>query len=244
MPVYLRLSKEKTLNLKHLVILLLFIPLLSEGQLYREDARPEPGKAWQRVGVKAGIGISTISSDGFKNPIPQVGVQGGLYYRISLSKRFHFQPELSAAYKGAKFDGENDTGFNYTRLGLFYMDLPLYLVMSLDDKGKHNLMVAPTVSFLMRPNLYINKEYYPTFTTLPLKRFTYGVTAGYMFSLGSIGFQVAAKFDLVSIAGDFETFNTPGDGGSSGTLQLRELNPPLTKVDRLLNRSIELSLYF
>ncbi len=232
------------MNHKLICILLFLLPFGVQAQLYRSDSKPEPGKPWQQIGVKAGAGFATISSDGFRDPRVQVGVQGGVYYRISLGGRFHFQPELSAAYKGAKFDRGTDTGFVYTRLGLFYMDMPLYLVASLDEKEKHNLMLGPNVSFLMRPNLYILNEYYPTFTELPLNRFSFGLVGGYLFSSKHIGVQVAFKYGLTSIAGDFANYNTPGNGGSNGTLYLKDLNPPLTNVKRLMNRSLEISLYF
>lgn len=230
-----------------LALIILFglcIPNLSSAQLYRDSDNTEPGRRLQRVGVRAGTAISWISAPNIPNKVPQVGVQGGIYYRLQLSKKIHYNPELSASFKGSKFNPDIDTGYYFTRLGLFYIESPQYLMFTFDKAEKHNLMIGPVVSYLARPTLFIKNEAYPTFTDLPLKRWEFSVNVAYMFNTEYVGIQVAYKHGLTNIAKNFSNYGTPGNNGSQGTLYLNEVNPSLSNVKAIYNRGIEITLYF
>ncbi|MDX5321222.1 MAG: PorT family protein [Bacteroidota bacterium] len=228
--------------------LLLFAGSIS-AQQYRKDEEDDPNSRAQKVGVRIGIGNYWLQAPEMKKGNPLIGVQGAMYYRIAFGKRFDLNVELGANYKGSKFPiNANDTGQVYSRLGLFYGEMPILGMISLDKKKQHILMLGPTVSYLIKPSLFIGStyisSYYPTFTTLPLKRLEFAATLGYMFSSEYIGLYIGYKHGLTNIAGDFANANIPRDSGNAAPRTLNDVSPSLSGVKSIFNRSIELSLYF
>lgn len=231
------------MEIKRLVFALLcLVPLLSQGQFYRQDEDEEPGRFAQKLGVKIGLTNSWLVSDGLQNGRSQIGLQGAAYYRIKLREKFQLHAELGAAYRGSRF---SNSPTQYSRLGLFYLELPLYAMIPLDKKEQHFIMAGPIVSHLVRPAFFVGNELYPTFTDLPLRKFDYLLGAAYHFSTEFVGIQIAYKYGLNNISkGDWTRHPTPGSGGSNGKLYLFEVTPSLGNISRITNQSIEISLYF
>lgn len=247
--VFLKFLKEKALK-PSIAFIVFYMFLISglQAQHYRKD-EVEPDSRPQKVGVRIGFGNYWLRAPEMRDGSPQFGVQGAIYYRIALSKRFDLNTELGACYRGSKFPvGDNDTGYVYSRLGLFYMELPVLAMISLDEKKNHILVVGPTLSYLAKPSLFIGTDYlssyYPTFTRLPLNRWEVGAALGYMFSSKYIGLYIGYKHGLTNVAGDFSNADYPRDAGNRSPQSLFQVSPSLRNVKNIFNRSIEVSLYF
>lgn len=219
-----------------------FSPLAALAQQYQDDENDNDKFIPHKVGIKVGIAPSWLNAPGMPNQRYQIGLQGGFYYRVNFNKkRLHLQTELSAAFRGAKF---NNKETEYRRLGLFYMDLPVYLMYSFDDDHKRNILFGPMLSYLIRPSLYIGNELYPTFTNMPLKKFDFSLALAYLKSFDKIGLSAGFKYGLLNISkGSFETHPEPGAGGSH-VVYLREVKPDLSSANTIKNLSVELSLFF
>ncbi len=230
-------------NCAFLLLFFLFVGSLS-AQQYRKDENDEkPGSIPQKVGVRIGLGRYWLNAPEMMKSDGQVGVQGAIYYRFGLHKRFDLNLELGACYRGSKFSGA-DTGNFYSRLGLFYMELPILGIISMDGNKKHNILVGPTFSYLIKPSLFIRKDYYPAFTNMPIKKWEIAATLGYMYSGEYVGVYIGYKHGLNNLANGFDTFDVSRDFGNEAPSMFSDINPSLAGVKTLMNRSIEFSLYF
>ena len=233
------------MNRSVLVSLLLFASSLTFAQQYRKSEDDNPNQRAQKVGVRIGIGTSWLKAPELRDGSPQVGVQGAIYYRMNFGKRLNLQAEFGAAYRGQNFPfSDDDPGNYYTKLGLFYLEMPLLALVALDENQKHNLMVGPVVSYLVKPSLFIRRDYYPAFTVLPIKKWEFGVSAGYLLSTKYIGLYAGMKIGLNNLAGDFANYDIARDSGNESPQKLSEVTPSLSTVKTLFNRTFELSLYF
>lgn len=230
-------------NCAFLLLFFLFVGSLS-AQQYRKDENDEkPGSIPQKVGVRIGLGRYWLNAPEMMKSDGQVGVQGAIYYRFGLHKRFDLNLELGACYRGSKFSGA-DTGNFYSRLGLFYMELPILGIISMDGNKKHNILVGPAFSYLIKPSLFIRKDYYPAFTAMPIKKWEIAATLGYMYSGEYVGVYIGYKHGLNNLANGFDTFDVSRDFGNEAPSMFSDINPSLAGVKTLMNRSIEFSLYF
>jgi hypothetical protein len=88
-----------------------------------------------RVGIKAGVGLSTLTGNDANNFKNQFGFQAGIMADIPLTSLLAFHPELLYSQKGAKIGGSGSYaagGALYAvsqdgKLRLGYLDLPLLL---------------------------------------------------------------------------------------------------------------------
>jgi hypothetical protein len=232
--------------LKHKILYFLIILLSASSgmaQQYRKDDQEDPNAKPQKLGVRIGVGRNWLYAPEMQKSIGQIGLQGAAYYRLGIRKRFDLNLELGACYRGTRFD-EKDTGNVYSRLGLFYVEMPLLGIYSFDEKKKHNLMFGPCVAYLVKPALYIGNDYYPAFTNLPIKKWDFSLALGYLLSGDYVGLYVGYKHGLNNLAGDFGRFNIPRDFGNNSPAYLDEVRPRLDNVKNIFNRSIELSFYF
>lgn len=206
------------------------------------ETESESGKPY-KLGIKAGFTPTWIEAPNMQNNKVQIGLQGGFYYRWNFNrKRLHLQTELTAAFKGAKFANSES---EYKRLSLFYMDVPVYLMLSLDDKHSHNVLFGPVISYLVRPGFYIGNELNPSFTHMPLKDFDFGLSAAYLKSFDMVGLSLAMKFGLRNIAQyNLADYTSAASGGTNTSIYLKDINPSLNGVDFIRNLSLEFSILF
>jgi len=226
-----------------LLLFFLLVGSLSAQQYRKDEDNEKPGTIPQKVGVRIGLGRYWLNAPEMAKGNGQFGVQGAVYYRFGLHKRLDLNIELGACYRGSKFSGP-DTGFYYSRLGLFYMEMPIQAIISLDKNKTHNIMVGPAFSYLVKPSLFIRKDYYPAFTTMPIKKWEISATLGYLYSTEYIGIYIGYKHGLNNLANGFDTFDVPRDFGNAAPSNLSDVHPSLSGVKTLMNRSIEFSLYF
>lgn len=216
--------------------------MLVQSQHYRKDEEDDPNALPQKLGIKIGISPTWVNAPGMVNTRTQVGLQGGFYYRINLNrKNIHLHTEVTANFRGARFDNGKE---GYSRLGLFYMDIPVYLMISFDKKQDHNLLFGPVFSHLVRPTLFVYDDPLPRFSDLPLKRYDIAAGLTYIRSFELIGLSVGFKYGLSNIVkSSFAEFGTPSSSGTKA-IYLKDIQPSLAPVNSIKNLGFEFSLYF
>lgn len=234
--------------MKHKLLLFFSLLLFASSvtaQQYQKDEEDDPTRRPQKLGVRIGFGTYWLNAPEMRKGSAQLGVQGAIYYRMAFGKKLDINLELGACYRGSRFPfSETDTGFYYTRLGLFYMEMPLLAMVSLDKKKQHVLMFGPSVSYLLKPSLFIRNGYYPDFTQMPIKKWELSACLGYMMSFNYIGVYFGYKHGITNIAGDFANQDFPRDSGNALPQNLSEVSPALKDVKSIFNRTFEISLYF
>lgn len=227
---------------KHIVLLAIGILLCSIGksQFYNaeQDGFDPQTKRKDKLGIRVGFGITRLNSDQLVNTRLARGYQGAFYYRVNLFKGFHLNAEMGASIKGSLFNN-GDSG--YTQLSILYFDMGLLGFIQLTSDYKHNLVVGIQSSKLMRSSLYVGPEQYASYLQLPFKKWDHAAVFGYHFNTNYVGFQLALKYGLRNIAGDFYNFNKVSLNNSS---QFSDIKPSMRNVTDVRNMSIELSVYF
>lgn len=202
-------------------------------------------KKKRKVGIRVGLGFTSLTSPQFENPRISRGMQGAIYFRKNFAKGFHFNPEFGASIKGAKFKNDET---EYSRISLFYIDLALLGMINLDNKNKSSIVIGAQGSYLMRSSLYIGRDPIAAFMQLPFKKFDYCAVAGYHFNTSFVGFQLSLKYGLANIAGDFANYNrspaSVGQNNQANFKTFKDVKPSLVNVVDVKNLSVELSLYF
>lgn len=228
---------------KHIILLVAGLLILSSGfaQQYNQelDGFDPNTKRRDKLGIRIGFGITTLNSPELLNTAVSRGYQGAFYYRVNLLKNFHINTEMGASIKGANF---NNGDVGYSQISLLYLDFNLLGMFQLTADNKHNLVVGGQSSRLMRSSLFVGPEQFASYLQLPLKRWDHAAVVGYHFNTQYVGFQLALKYGLRNIAGDFLNFNKESlnDAGS----QFADLNPTMRNIKDIKNFSVELSVYF
>lgn len=233
--------------LKHLTkyILLLTTALLlsisSIAQQYNQelDGFDPNTKRKDKLGIRIGFGITRLNSDELVNTAVSRGYQGAFYYRVNLFKGFHLNTEMGASIKGAKF---NNGDVGYSQLSMLYLDFNLIGMFQLTSDNKHNLIFGVQSSRLMRSSLFVGPEPFASYLQLPFKTWDHAAVTGYHFNTRYVGFQLALKYGLRNIAGDFVNFNKESLNDSGK--QFADLSPTMRNIKSIKNFSVELSVYF
>lgn len=157
------------------------------------------GEDKYRVGLKAGPSASLLLGNALSKPSVNMGFTGGMYFKYKLKGGFHFQTEVSATFRGARFKGNADSGYN--KFSLFYMDAAQLVLYDL-QKGKHThaavLGVQP--SFLIQSWVYSPYyQYRPAARTIALNGADVFVVFGYHYNKKLIGIQSVFKIGLTNI---------------------------------------------
>lgn len=224
-------------------IFLFLFPLLSFSQLYdREvddyDADQKPYK----LGVKAGMTVSGVISDGLKNGYAMRGMHGAFYYRKQLNKKLHFHTEIGGAISGARFRN-GDTG--YSRFSTLYLELPQTIMISLDQKFHNSVFVGLQPSVLLRSQLYVGNDPYASFFELPLNRINVMAVAGYHFNTDVVGFRLAFKYGLLNMNQDLQNYKAQSVNYSVNTnIFFEKLSPPFNISNPIHNWMVDISIYF
>lgn len=223
------------------IVYLLLAPLTLLAQQYHKEEGDDPSKRKQKVGVKIGFCESWVNGNTLQNMRPQTGIQGGVYYRININNSLNLQTELDASYRGARF---NNGELGYSRLALFYIDLPVYLMVNFKGNNKSNLFFGPQLSYMVRSSLFLGNEYFATFSELPLRQFDFAAAAGFHQNFDILGLQLAFKYGLRNIARNFNNYPIPGKSATNGDIPLNDVQPSLRQLTSLRNFSVEFSLSF
>lgn len=230
-------------KIKHSILLVLaaFCWGTTNAQLYNQELdefSPEATKR-DKLGVRLGFGLNTLRSGDLQNTKVTRGYQGAFYYRVNLFKGFHLNSEFGASIRGARHDNGD---LSYSQISLFYFDVNILGMIQLDPGFKHSIIAGVQGSRLMRSSLFIGPEPFPAFLQLPFKKYDLDAVVGYHFNTRYAGFQLALKYGLLNIAGDFASYNK--QSLNNNAVQFIDLKPGLRDVKNIKNLSIELSVYF
>ena len=140
-----------------------------------------------RLGVKAGVGLASISGDGASgtNKKNLVVPSAGLMADISFSDLISFHPELLYSQKGFRYE----SGSNYAQSRLSYLDLPLLLRVKAQGLF---FEAGPQVGFLIAEKDEINVQGVGTMTSTSTDG-TRKVDAGYIVG---VGYQLPQGLEL------------------------------------------------
>lgn len=108
-----------------------------------------------KVGLNAGLNLTTVYGGEFQNPRIKYGFVVGMYYRqpIKKLKNQHLQFDLRAAFRGSSFKNEGDD--HYYKMNLFYLDAPLMDYIQIGKEDKHYLILGVQYSHLINSLLFL-----------------------------------------------------------------------------------------
>jgi len=184
-------------------ILLLFSILLSAGVL---KAQNEENNNPSRFGVKAGVNISNLFANDVVANNAQIGFNGGVFLKISLTNHFAFQPELLLSTQGAElaYNSVSVTGTMTPHLN--YVQVPLLAVFNVSENV--NLQGGLYLASLVGVNIN-NGDDNGTFNfeeELSKSNFNgidYGLVAGIGADINRISFGIRYNYGLNNIGKEF-----------------------------------------
>ena len=195
------------MKLTHLICLLAFG--LSHSLLKAQEEIEAPlqqqnidtdEKTKTKIGVKFTMGMHTFRGNAFDKEKPLYGFGAGVYNIVHLnpSKSLNIQWELNMDFKGSKFSNSKDTTFNYSKISLAYLDLPIYFSMQLNQNERpYHLLMGGQVGYLFRSS--INKSYGQfgeVKTNLPFKPIDIMPAIGIRKDIGNgLYWQLCIKYD-------------------------------------------------
>jgi len=181
-------------------------------------------KAQESVtGIKGGLNLSSLTTDGNDDKNLKLGFHAGLYNKIAISESFAIQPELLYSVKGMKLDYDNSSiADGETKFNLNYIDLPVKLVFNLSEDFE--FQAGPYVSYLVSANLDTDAEVLDYFQIdsedeIDRENFNtldYGLSFGLGFDLQSILVGFNYNLGLNQVAKDDEpSYDLLGDAKNS-----------------------------
>lgn len=162
--------------------------------------------------VKAGGGIATMWGSDTNGMKPHVVAKIGVGIEKPISSNLSIMPSLEVAWKGFKFDTEEqDLGYGMTRLGatynidLLYVQIPILAAYRLPLSSEWNmtLKAGPYVAYCVYDHVKVsaggsslnfNNE-------MDIKKFDAGIDAGFDFEYHRFVFGVEAEMGFLSIGG-------------------------------------------
>lgn len=149
-----------------------------------------------KVGIKFGTGICMLTGNELTNPRPAYSLSGGAYLRYRFKRHWFVQPEVNIAFKGGNFD--NGTS-QYSRIRMYYVDVPVLLMRGLNEKNTSNIFVGLQYSLLLNASLSLKNDPLPSSVAPSVKNNDLAAVIGTQFHTPFVGFQIAAKYGLIDI---------------------------------------------
>lgn len=216
-------------------------------EMFDADGRP------QKLGIKGGLNFTGMPSrelpEGQRdtsfathrllNPKLTYGLHVGAYYRWQISPRIHNQIELAASFRGSRFDNLDSNG--YSRISLFYLDMPVLFHISLDKKKQNNLVIGYQASYLIRGQIFVGRDVLASFSQVPFKKWDHLFVGGYHFNFDRVGLNILLKYGIRNINNGFANFDPPG---SISNQRIQDIRPSLMNVGDIRNYSIEFGISF
>jgi len=176
-----------------IVICLLFSVASANAQHYPDN---EPFK----VGLNAGLNLTSVLGGELQNPGLKYGFVVGMYYRqpIKAIKNNHIQFDLRASFRGSTFSNKGDD--HYRKMHLFYVDAPLMDYIQLGKDGKHFLLAGAQYSQLVNSLMFIHPVgERPISEGIALKNYDISALLGYHFNGYYSGVSMVLTAGLVDI---------------------------------------------
>lgn len=100
-----------------------------------------------RIGIKAGLNLSTLYAENVDDTKMLTGFNLGLFAKFPLSDHFAIQPELYYTMKGAEVKYNNTFVDGTARFNLNYIEVPVLLVINITDFL--NVHAGPYAAYLI-----------------------------------------------------------------------------------------------
>ncbi|MES2779607.1 MAG: outer membrane beta-barrel protein [Bacteroidota bacterium] len=163
-----------------------------------------------KVGIKFGSGVCTLLGNELANPRPSYMLSGGAYLRYRFKRHWFIQPEACITYKGSNF---NNGTAQYQSVRMYYIDVPVLLMLGLNDENTSNVFVGLQYSRLLNASLYLKDAPLPESTAPAIKKDDLAAVLGTQFHTPFVGFQIAVKYGLIDINnGLLPNLNPPNTG--------------------------------
>ncbi|MXS70790.1 outer membrane beta-barrel protein [Flavobacteriaceae bacterium W22] len=168
--------------------ILLGLAIVTSSLSFAQD-KTESSASATRFGLKAGLNLSSINTDGFKG---KAGIYGGIFANIPLGTSVSVQPEVLYNNAGAKVEGMSDV-----KLNLDYISVPIMI--------QYNIMPELYLEAGPQFSAAINKEVKTDAGSADVKDlfrnfdFGVGLGAGYYFT-NNIGITARYAAGLIDIS--------------------------------------------
>lgn len=175
----------------------------------QETSKP----ASYKLGIKTAVNLSTLLGSEFENPTPRFGYTAGAYVYTAINKKWQFQTELLANFKGSNFKNDLE---DYTKISTFCIDMPVMLGYRLNE-GRNAVLFGPQFSYLSLSSMYIGSNAKAYINDIGLDPFGLDACVMYQVNGKVVGFQMGVKLGLLNINNgvNFENINPPtGKGGT------------------------------
>lgn len=194
------------------------------------------GKEDLDIGIRMGVGVNTFAGNKLIDPLPLLRFNGGIYHRIPITKnKVSLYYELSASFKGARFNASGDSAIE--RFALTYFDLPVGLDYAFLYQESAVVDAKPLVlrgfiglqpSLLLRSTMFLNAgDRQGRQFSLPFNTFDLALIAGVLYDFpigyGKMGLSSFIKYGLVNIDKDLDFFKPDpnfSDGNFVNNLQI------------------------
>jgi len=165
------------------------------------------------TGIKAGLNLSSLTTDGNNDKNLKMGLVAGIYNKMTLGNSFAIQPELLFSSNGIKYNyDDNAIADGNTKFNLNYIQLPVKLVFNLSPDFEFQF--GPYVGYLVNANVdtdaqvldYFNINSQDEIDRDKFNNFDVGLSGGLGFDLAplifgfnyNIGLNPVAKKDEIS----------------------------------------------
>lgn len=162
-----------------------------------EKPMPAPPDKLYKLGVKMGMQASRFFGDEVPNATMIVGMNGGFYVRKRFeNSRFSLQLESCMSFRGSNFNN-GDSG--YSKIKTYYLDLPFYIMYSIDEAKTQRPFIGFQTSWLINSSLFYGNSPLPENDEPKLAPMDYLLCGGYQVRAGYVSFQLSLKYGLTNI---------------------------------------------
>ncbi len=175
-------------------------------------AQTDEGKG--RLGIKTSINGSLLTGSELQNPRPKFGYTAGAFYQYPINNNFGIHSEFAASFRGSNF--KNGVG-EYSKIALFYLDLPFLLAYQTDKDSKHQYVLGPYASYQALSSMFVGAKKKAELNDIAIKDIDYGLALYYHKKSNIAIFQVGTKIGLRNVNNGvfFENILPPtGNNGS------------------------------
>ena len=208
--------------MKKLLLLLLF----TGTACMQLQAQIVPKEDKFRVGLRIGMGVTTIKGGELENPTTKRGFVAGAYSRYRFSNWLDFSTGLEASFRGSRFDN-GDSG--YSQVGLVYTDIPALFMIKTGNDGKFRTVIGYQASALLKSSLFVGPDPVYRKLGLPLRQMDHMAVFGFTLDGVITGLNFYVKYSLRDV--------------NSG-INYPEIRPEQGKGKEIRNLAFELGINF
>lgn len=158
-----------------------------------------------KFGIKGGINLSNLYVDDVEDENLKLGVMGGIFAKIPVTRGLSIQPELLYSSKGSKLKYNNILGAGEYRFNLNYVELPVVAVINIAKN--FNLHGGGYFGYMATANIKDMDDEGNTNSITELNaedfnRFDYGLAAGLGVDAQNFTIGVRYNYGLNKIGDD------------------------------------------